>query len=405
MLKTKPKTSFQKKKEGPLYAADLQQLVKGLADLGKKDRVIIGGQLLLCSLEPLRANSGFIAQPPRATKASLLSQRSGARTVQLQLDKEALALVVKARQKPVFAIDALLRYGQRLRGSDEHVLLSVFTGEEASVVNALHFKKGELSALAEFTLGAESDGSFDTDLHVLLERLRMTYAQATFHWCGPLAMPRSQAFTQAPASLWTSAPGQTLTASGKPSFMRLHGPALGIVALTLTGSVAGVYLPYSKYLQARNELSSESSQLQGEFAFATERLSTLRSRQAFFETQSRNDRRLVQFQGVLAALAEEPDLRVKDARVFSLAAARPQGPAGATAVRAADFEVVVEVLREDDKTALAQSQPLLQKFSSRLGMNLRLATGDPYRDIEKNASTDGKTRRMYRIQGDLPNVN
>jgi len=389
------------KREGPVFACDLDQLKNGVRNLGK-DRLVLAGSTLLCALEPLKASPGYIAQPARSASRTMPWQRGSTKSVYVQVDKEVLAAVVKARQKPVFAIDALLRYGQRLKGSDEFVILSAFEGTGTTLVQMLHFKKSELVALNEFTLAASSSHTFETDLHVLLERLRMAHAQAVFHWCGPLALPRTQSFHVAPASIWQTAPIQNLTLSGRPSLVRRHGLALLLLALSTLAVGAGLYTPYTRYVQAREALSRESSHLQGQYSFASEKLALLRARQAFFEVSRNGDQRLDKFKQVLAVLADEPDTRLREAQLNStLETTRTPVPAQQQAGKTADFELVVEVLREEGSTALAQSRPLLQKLSAQMGMNLRLSTVDPYKDVDKAGSYDGKPRRIYRIQGDF----
>ncbi len=386
------------KREGPVFACDTEQLAKGLKQVGK-DRLILAGQLLLCSLEPLKGNAGYVAQPPRSSARKLSLGKNSSKPVQVSIDKEALTTVVRARHKPVFAIDGLLRYGQRLKGGEEFIVLGAFEGLTATQVLTLHFRKGELVELNEYTLCASTSHTFESDLHVLLERLRLANLQAAIHWCGPLTMPSSQSFTVAPASLWAHAPVQNMTLSGKPSFVRRHGAALLVLLASAACYAAALYLPYTKYVRAWDELSKESKTLQGQYSFASERLALLRARQAFFETQKTGDRRLDQFKTVLAALASEPDLRVQYAKLNSpLAMAKRPGQADK---KAADFEMLIEVPRSEGLTALAQSQPLLQSLSGAMGMTLRLSTAEAYKDVEKAATADGKPRRQYKIEGDF----
>ncbi len=390
------------KREGPLFACDVSQLSKGLKTLGK-ERLVLCGSTLLGSLEPLKGVAGYVAQPPRSTTRAMPWSKAKGKSLYVSIDKEALALVVKARQKPVFALDALLRYGQRVKGADEHVVLGAFEGSDATVVLMLHFRKSELVALNEYTLAPASAHTFEMDLHVLLERLRMAHAQAIFHWCGPLSAPAGQALQLAPASLWQTAHGHNLTLSGRPSLLRQHGLALGLVLASVASVFVALYVPYTQYVTARDALSRENSQLQGEYSFASEKLALLRARQAFFEVSSHGDRRLVQFKTVLEVLAQQEDLRVRESQLNSNLDPVSRGRPGQTG-KAADFEVLVDVPREPDSTALAQSRPLLQELSAQMGMNLRLATTDPYKDIEKSASGDNKARRQYRIQGDFNNA-
>ena len=388
------------KKEGPVFVADHPQLQRALSTPGK-ERLILAGQLILGSFDSLKSNLGYVPQPYRSAKRAQLFKKGASRPLNVSIDKEALALVVKARQKPIFALDALLRYGQKLAGSEEFAVVGAFGASDSTQVVLLHLKKGELVGLAEYSLCATASHAFEQDLHVLLDRLKGTYTAASFHWCGPLSLPDSQSMTQPPPSIWQAVPAQNLTLSGKPGMVRQHGLAAAIVLLSLAGYAGALYVPYTRYVKAWDALSSESKALQGQYTFATERLALLQARQSFFQSRKDGSQRLTQFKEVLRALAEQPDLQVNNARLNL--APDPSHPVPASASgNVADFEVLVEVPRAADITALAQSKPLLQNLSSQLGMNLRLSTSDGYRDSDVHASA-GKNRplRHYRIQGDF----
>ena len=388
------------KREGPFFAADALQLQRALESAGK-ERIILAGQLILGSFESLKLNSGYVAQPARPASRGQLFKKGAARLLNVSIDKDALALVVRARQKPIFALDALLRYGQKLIGSDEFAVLGAFAASASTQVVMLHLRKGELTALTEYSLSATSSHTFEQDLHVLLERLKTEYSAASFHWCGPLSLPDSQSMTRPGQPLWTAVPAQSLTLSGKPGLVRQHGLAAAIVLLSLAGYAGALYVPYTRYVKAWDALSSESKTLQGQYTFATERLALLQARQSFFQSRKDGSQRLTRFKEVLRALADQPDLQVDNARLNL--APDPSHPVPAAASgNVADFEVLVEVPRAADITALAQSKPLLQNLSSQLGMNLRLSTSDGYRDSDVHASA-GKSRpmRQYRIQGDF----
>lgn len=386
-----------KKKEGPVFAADLQQLVRA-TEQPPRERLVLGGQLFMCSLEALRSLEGFVEQPARSTVRSLpFSRNKKPRKLYLALEREALATVVRARIRPVFAIDALLRYGQRLK-EDDSVVLCAMQGTQASMVTSLHFRRGELVSLDEFVLAAPSSHTFEADLHVLLERLRMQHMGAVFHWCGPLSMPRSQTFVQAPASMWAAATPQALTMSGRSSVLRRHGIALAVASLSVAGYGAALWYPYSQYLHAASTLAADNARLQSEYRFATERLAMLQALQGFARVSETNTAPLGQFAAVMQALGTQDGLRIREARL-NWARARIVEPGRPALKDAYDFEVLLEVPRTEGVTALEQSVPLMRGLSDQLGMNLRLATTEGMREVPP--AEGKKPARQYRVQGDF----
>lgn len=387
-----------KKKEGPLFVADLEQL-KSVTLSKPKDRIVLGGQLLACSLQPIQALDGLVPQPPRKATKAALAQRGKGKVLNLALEREALALVVRAKVRPVFATDALLKYGLKLKG-DEFVVLCAAQASRDTIVTALYFKKGELTGLDEFVLSHPTSHTYEADIHVLLERLRLAHLAAEFHWCGPLAMPRTQTFVQAPVSLWAYALPQALTMSGRSSVLRQHGIAALITILAAVGYGGALWVPYTNYQKAALELSSENSRLQGEYAFASERLNMLRALQAFTHKAEDNVEPLKRFSSVIKVVGEMPGTRVKEARLIWPRAREDEAPTHGKDKDPFDFELLLELEKAEETTALEQSAPLLTRLSDQLGMNLRLSKTDGMRELP--AATGKKTLRQYRIQGDFP---
>lgn len=387
-----------KRKEGPHFAADVEQLKRILAK-PSKERIILGGQLFMCSLENLRAMDDFLEQPPRPTRRALLLSRAKSPKLRVAIDKEALGLVARARVRPIFAVDALLRYGQRIK-SDEILLLSAVEATSSTLLTAMHFRKGEMVSFEEFVLAAPASHTYEADVHVLLERLRMQHMGATFHWCGPLGMPRSQTFITASAALWTAVAPQALTVSGKASVWRQHGLSMALSVAAAVGYGAALWVPYTDYTKAAKELAAESSRLQGDFSFASERLALLQARQTYMNAAKSNLKPLTSMEAAVHAISERTDVRIKEAHL-----SWPRGkvaPAGSVNQVAYDFEFLLEVPALSGTTALEQSVPLVRGLSARMGTSLRLATLDGMREVK---SPKGKgDLRHYRIQGDFPNA-
>jgi hypothetical protein len=385
-----------KKKDGPVFVTDATQLERYLLTPEPRRSLMLGGQLLISSLEPIVAQPGFVAQQPRSAVGGGLTRRKGAGKLQLFLDKQTLEHLVRLRQRPRFAIDALVRYGLKLKGNTDHCVIGAFDGTYSRQVLVLTFKKQELTGYTEYQLA--SPHTYNADLQLLMGRLVQANASATFHWCGPVAAPASLDLAQPSSAIWSLAPAQPLTLTGKPSLLKQHGPAFGLVVMACAAYVGAMYGPYQEYQSARADLAQESAALKGETAFDVNRLSLLRTRQAFFETQKGTDQRFAKFIDVLAAFAQEPDVTVTDAILYSAQdpsrAARPG--------QSAAYEVVVEVPRIKGLSVLDQGKPLLQSLSTRTGGSLRLATGGGgYRESE---TTSGQPMRQYRIQGDLKNA-
>lgn len=394
----KPRDRTTSKKEGPLFIADFDQLQTQLK-LVTKRRLIVGGQLMMASLEPLRAQAGYLIQAPRATKGGFMPSAKGEKTLNLLLAKDALDLLVQGKQKPIFAVDSLLKYGFRLKGIDEHCVIGALEGTANTPVLVLTFKKQKLVAYSEFQLAHVSQNTYEADLHLLLNRLAQDYSGATFHWCGPVAKPKLHRFVEPDVSLWAAGAPQTLTVSGQPSVLRKHGLAVAILGLTAVGYAGALYEPYQKYAKAKQELLMESQALKGDQTFNAERLGVLRSRQAIFENQKRSEARLSKFLDVIAAFAQEPNLVVKSATLLS---GKPPAP-GARPGKRSEFEITVEIPAPNlEMPVLDQGSRLLVSLAARTGSDLRLATGtDSYRE---SGSKDAAFR-TYKIQGDFKNGN
>lgn len=385
------------KKDGLLVVSDSSDLAR----LGERKRakVVLGAPALLSSMEPLPANTNYVLQPPRAVGRTWPWDRTPAKMVYSAVGKEVLSALAKGQHKAVFGVDVAMRYGQKLKGADEHLVLCAFDGAQTTSVLFLLFRKGALAELQSFALPAAQNPDHDTDAHLLLERLRTRHPQAQVHWLGPLAAPRTEQLRTPSGNLWALAPGQALAGSGKPGLWRRFGAAVLVLVLAALGSAGAVYLPYEDYLKARADLSAESQSLQGQFQFASDRLQMLRARQAFFEISAREQRRLQHFETLLARVSEEPGLLVIEAKMSAPAGSEAPG-AAPQGESTADFELLVRLPREPDVTALAQSLPLLQHLSTAAGMPMRLATQDGHREMPSAE----RPMRQYRIQGDFPHA-
>lgn len=382
----------QKKAAGPHVIADLSGL-EGLDPKLLKDKIVLAGELVLTSLNGGKAGAGWVDFAPRPLQKRLLVQKPGGPALSVALDKKVVTELVKHRAKPILLVDALLRYGQKL-GQDDQVLYSLCKGQQHYFLLVLAFKKRELAAVQEIVIPRRT-ATADQDLHVQLEQQRNRYAGATHHWCGPLDPPPGISFKIPPALTWASAPPQALSLSGKASLVAQHGLSVLLILAAGAGSAAAVYLPYQDYAQARASLAQESQALQGEYAFASDKLALLRARQAYFTSHEREVPRLAKFEKVLTVTASVPELRLHEARLLTGSAGSGRGQTGLNA----DFELVLEVPKQEDATALGQSKVLLESLSQELGMNLRLATSEAHREIA--ATADKPAIRRYRVQGDF----
>lgn len=384
------------KKEPLLFIGDKGQATARASDKGKF-KVILTTPALLCADEPLKPLAGFQPQAPRQTTHRLPWDKSSEKLLHVSLDREVLAVLAKVRQKVVFALDVMLKYGQKQKG-EEVVLLGVFESSGGVSAQRMLFKKGKFQDMEEFSLPSTEDADFEADLHILCERMSSKHPQADFHWISPLPAPEVLKFVEPGSGIWSLVPAQSLDLSGKPSLINRFGLAAFITGATTAAAVAGTYLPYQKYMAAQSALASESANLQGQFTFASDKLSLLRTRQAFFEEANRSASRLVNFNAVLAVLAEEPDLMLQESKLYApldpSVAGLPEG------TLRPDFELMVRVEKNENSTALAQSSALLENLSRKMGLGLRLSTVAPYKDVE--AGDSKKTiLREYRIQGNF----
>jgi hypothetical protein len=388
------------KVEGPAFVTDKEQLDQYLA-AKSRDKLVLAGQLLMCSLEPLSGVPDFVSRQPRAVaKPRPWVRKTGpARALSVLLDKQALSSLARVRAKPVFAVDALLKYGLKLKGADEYMVLAAFEGVQSAQLLALAFRKGELASYDEFNLPNPNAHSYSGDLHVLLDRLRTAHPNAVTHWCGPLAMPAAQTFVVAPKTFWQPAPVVLLSVNLNRGVVSLQVCGLVLVAITAAGSAGAVYMPYLAYQEARAALAHESRELKGQLTFDSDRLALLRARSAFFESTKDGDAKLVALENVLTGLQLEKGLVLKEARLSSAMEGSKTGqPRGG---KPADFEVEVLVPRTAGVSALDQAKPLLESLSARTGANMRLAVGmDAYAD--QKAAGKGDDLRRYKIQGDFP---
>lgn len=388
-----------KKKDGPVFVADLAQLQSQLEKASRR-KLVLGGQLMMVSLEPLKAHPDFVAQPARKITGSVVPPSKSTRKLNIMLDKAGLELLVKSRQKPVFAIDALLRYGLKQKGNTEQYVLGAMSASGGTQVLILVFKKQELIGYSEYQLAAANSNTYEADLQLLLERLRREAPLAAFHWCGPLAQPRLQQFKVPDDTFWATANTQSLSITGKPGFLRKHGIAMALVALSAVGYVSAIYLPFREYQYAQKDLVQESQSLKGETTFSAERLTVLRSRQAVFQKHLATERRFNQFMDVLAAFAQEPGIYVKSAQLLS------NTPDAATQKvgKPADFEISIETSKvSGGVSVLDQGKPILISLSARTGGNLRLALGSE--GFKESTGENGGNVRVYKIQGEFKNDN
>ncbi len=388
------------KTTGPLFMADLQQLKDQLQRLGKKQSLVLAGELLLCSLEPLTPQQGFLTQSARRATAGRFGARTGGPELKLALDRAVLAEVQRLKAKPVFAVDCLLRYGLKLSAREEHVVIAGFPTTLRTSVMGLVFRKGALVEVLEFEASHPSAHTHDADLHAMLERLRLSHPSAQVHWCGPLDAPPGLDARPVPDSIWSLGPAQVLTTSTSATLIGRHGLPVAIVMLAGAGYIGALALPYEQYRVSAAHIEAESSHLQGQYAFASDRLASLAARETFFTKQAAQAAQLQRIESVLAALAKSPvKVVVKDARIrIAQSAAQPSAQPGAAAEH--DFELTVELERDGEQNAIAQSEPLLTLLATELGADVRLAPVNGHKD-QPATSPSERGLRVYNIQGDF----
>lgn len=382
------------KREGPLFVADQAQLQQLLSSR-TKDKVILGPALVGYALRTPEKLIGMVQQTPRdARKVGPLSREKPPK-LHLGVERETVAALIRAKIRPVFAVDALLRYGTRVK-ADDLLLLSVMTASNGTSASVLRFRKGELDEINDYVLSAVGSHTYEADVQALVDRLRLRYPNAQFHWCGPLKLPASQSMPQAPDSIWGQAAVQALSMTGRASVLQRHGLAALLVIAAAGGYAGALWVPYTEYRASAAELAADNARLKGEYVFASERLSLLRALQAFSRTREGNTRPLDQFATVVSVASEHEKLRIKEAKL-NWPSLRTVSPG-----LAYDFELVVEVPRLEGTTALEQSVPLLKSLSASTGMGMRVATVDGMREVAANGDKTPASR-IYRIQGDFRN--
>lgn len=387
------------KKDGPVFIADMAQLQKQLSKKNKR-RPVIGGQLLMVSLEPLKNQPGFVSQDPRKITGKMFNRAKADVGLHVAIDKDALDLLVKSRYRPAFLVDGMLKHGLKIKGAEEHCLIGAIAGVTSTQVLVLKFKRQTLVSYNEYQLAAPSLNTYEADLQLLLERLIVTSNGAQLHWCGPLPKPKLQRVLEVGKPVWALAPVQSLTSAGKAPFSRVHGIPLALALVGALGYAAAAYVPYQSYLTARAELAAESKTLQGETAFSMDRLSNLRSRQGFFEKKAAKNKRYESFASLLGTFGQIPKLKVVSATLFN-SAESAKSRAGRSS-RPLGFEVVVTVPRSGAyDSALDQGNAVLRELSLRTGLELRIATDAG--GISSDSKELGKVGAsiQYKIQGEL----
>jgi hypothetical protein len=387
------------KKDGPLFVADIAQLNRAL-EKRPKQKIILAGQLLICSLEEIRARDGMVIVPSRKVTNKFFAKKDEMTKLNLAVDKEAAIALNKARVRPTYAIDALLRYGQKMTKIDDVFVVSAVESSTSTMVSVLRFKKSVLTEYSENILSSPAAHTYEADLHVLLDRLRANSPSAILHWCSPLAQPRTHTFINGGSSIWGLASSQSLSISGVPSLAAQFGvPAfIAIGAALAYGGV--LYPPYQNYLAAAKALEVENAAL-GEYTFASDRLKTLEARKQFFSHPMINRDKFAQFEEVLVACAQQEGLTVLSSRlVVSPGKDANIDEANDRTGYHPEFEVTVTVPKKESLLILEQSEPLLRALSVRLGVSLRLAVTGGFSE-SPSRGVNSPILRTYRIQGVL----
>ncbi|MDM7481621.1 MAG: hypothetical protein P3W96_006340 [Halomonas sp.] len=390
-----------RKKTGSSSGADSRSAAKGASRLflcepddlqylpaKTRERVYLMGDAILFSLQPLNLGPEYLEQPTRNAAAMSLLQRRVARPLYVYAHREVLGAVLKSGAKPVFALDAVLRYGLRLRGADEQAVVAAAGHGPVVHLLAVLFRKAEVADVRMWRIVSDAR-TRDADLHLALERLRLAWPNAQrWHWCGPLPVPLSQSFVEAPENLWSHTPAQSLTASGRPSLLSRFGAPVGLVLASAAISAAMVWPAYQDYLRAASVLASESQSLTGQYAFASQRLQLLKARQEFFRNAQAPQQRLKQLETLLQAVGQQ-NLKVKDAQLYAQSQGRGQ------------FELLVEVEAAAGKSFLEQSKDILEKLAADTGAKLWLAQNDAFKEVSRTSEARGSALRQFRIQGDF----
>ena len=353
-----------------------------------RERVYLMGDVAPLSLQSLGLGSDYLEQPPRNAAGVSLLQRRAPRPLYVSAHREVLSAVLKAGAKPVFAVDALLRYGAKLRGGDEQVVVAAAGHGEVVHLLAMLFRRAELVEFKSWRVVSGANTQAE-DLHLSIERLRLAWPNAQrWHWCGPLPAPASQMVVEAPDSLWSHAPSQSLTTSGKPSVISRFGLPVLLVLASVGGAVAMVWPPYQDYLRSAQLLTNESQSLTRQYAFASQRLQLLRARQEFFRSAEAPRQRLKRLEAVLQAVGQQ-NLKVKEAQLY----AQPQGRG--------QFELVVETEPIPGQSFLEQSKDILEQLAADTGAKLWLAQNNGFKEVGGKDTSGAAVLRQFRIQGDF----
>jgi hypothetical protein len=353
-----------------------------------RERVYLMGDVAPLSLQGLGLGPDYFEQPPRNAAGVSLLQRRVSRPLYVSAHREVLSAVLKAGAKPVFAVDALLRYGAKLRGGDEQVVVAATGHGEVVHLLAMLFRRAELVDLKSWRVVSGANTQAE-DLHLSMERLRVAWPNAQrWHWCGPLPAPASQMVVEAPDSLWSHAPSQSLTTSGRPSVISRFGLPVFLVLASVGGAVAMVWPPYQDYLRSAQSLANESQSLTGQYAFASQRLQLLRARQEFFRSAEAPQQRLKRLEAVLQAVGQQ-NLKVREAQLY----AQPQGRG--------QFELVVEIEPSPGQSFLEQSKDILEQLATDTGAKLWLAQNNGFKEVSSKDTSGTAVLRQFRIQGDF----
>lgn len=375
------------------FAADFDQL-ESLLVSHPRDLLVLCGQLSLASLEPRAGLEDYIAEEPRTLERTLPWGGKPARQMHVWTHKDAMSRLSQAHARVAYAVDGLLRYAQRLRRSDDVLIVAAFSATFSSMVTAVRVRKGRIESLGDYMLGASQTHTYEADLHMLLERLQLEHPGTAIHWAGPQAAPRNLNCIAAPATLWQAAPTLRLGGSPVQRALKRHGIAALLAAGALAGYAGSLWLPYQRYAEAAQAIVQEGVDGQHASGFATERLQLLEARRAYLESAGRNSERLHRFESVLSAISQQPETRLLEARLLWT-------PEQDLTQRPFDFELKLEVPALANTTALEQSRPLLRELSTKLGMTLRLAPGEGLRP----ASGQGRNaQRVYRVLGEFSRV-
>ena len=381
------KTTAEKKY---FFAGSIAQL-KTFAESKKSRKVILGGELVLASVDSISVPSDYMSLPPRRAELGFKFLSKNKRNVQVWIAGEAFRILEKNRQlKPVLALDHYLAHLAK-RKEPEIVLIGGHAIADKTVVTALIAKKGEIVSVREKTLYEADSSRYATEALTLVEKLRTEFSNATLVWASPLPAPDgldAEAVDDAVFDLKTTV---RLEITGRVGMVARHGAPL-LLALTAAGGyVMALAYPYQQYQEAFAQFNQESGAFQGDFKYAADILKQMNDRKTFLDENTRQEGRLEQFEALIAFLGAE-GVTVRDAQVrFTKADPRPNERS------LADFDITVEV-KKTDEPAIEQSKPLLTKLSQKTGFSLRLGQTN-----DGDSGSKGTIRQLH-IEGNFPNA-